>query len=671
MDNTRTQNDDYNTPLGEIAKLHDKPIINLLLDIQETQEPQQKFFNFIKHLECFCLGSLQRRSRDPDKLRPREHRQRKPIFRRRINAFKDREFVAVSYTSDPTDEKEDCKKSYRVENRNGRMFYPSTVRDCVWDRVFKYMHNRGVELLWIDRQSIWQQECKGLCTHKECRQKKAALHTMDIVYTLSHHPVGLLEMSICSIKDLNALETIMRGQLTVRHENPRLRLPDAKGLHEAQKALKLLAAIINDKWWKRAWIFQEAYLARRELNLLIRHPPDLEIPKRDSRVFGGITGELCIKFDDFLRRATKLCQALQPYSSMPAIDDVLAAAASYRMLLKDKRSMTPQIIKDVIGRDLERASDRLSIIANCCAYPIRLNFQAQERHSSSLCVLATSLLNGEVLHNSSEHVVKWQAAKMTVSEYLKAHLFQNFNVPKSKSSLTFKKSCRFSNVHFERQGVLTTGQVWKLGAEIKTATFPGIAPRRKDHSRLPTPHQQDRLAQLAKALRSMLCSDLADDIETYLDHSSDGTTQSSFGSIMPQEFLHLMAEEVVRAIDNKKTLRLASLYGSQSTAAYTAIFIWDHENVGDALNPCSGPGDSGREQQPTDFAFTSFGGREKGKTGTDHHVLLQVECRDLRWQRNSDKPRLYIKRWLPGVCFRAYPNTDVIFPWPSELETIK
>jgi hypothetical protein len=54
------------------------------------------------------------------KLGPRRHRQRDPIFRYRISAFNDREFVTISYTWKSSDEREDCRDRYRVENSNGR-----------------------------------------------------------------------------------------------------------------------------------------------------------------------------------------------------------------------------------------------------------------------------------------------------------------------------------------------------------------------------------------------------------------------------------------------------------------------------------------------------------------------------------------------------------------------
>jgi hypothetical protein len=149
--------------------------------------------------------------------------------------------------------------------------------------------------------------------------------------------------------------------------------------------------------------FQEAYLARRRLNLLIRHTLDLENKKRDFGLFGDVSGELCIKYDDFLRRTTQLCLALRSHG-IPRIENVLTAAGGYRMLLNSSQPMTPQIIQDIGRKDARIASDRLPIIASCCEYPIRLKNQSQpkEKYSLSLSVLVMCLLKGGILYNGSK-----------------------------------------------------------------------------------------------------------------------------------------------------------------------------------------------------------------------------------------------------------------------------
>ncbi|GAW25928.1 hypothetical protein SAMD00023353_1600380 [Rosellinia necatrix] len=121
------ESDDYDKSLHEIATRHGKSIISLLLDIQELQVQQQKFFRFVRHLECFCLDRKHEQPRYSNKLQHERHMKRTPVFRRRINALKDGEFVAISYTWRPSNDDENCKLRYKVQDRRGKWFPRSTV----------------------------------------------------------------------------------------------------------------------------------------------------------------------------------------------------------------------------------------------------------------------------------------------------------------------------------------------------------------------------------------------------------------------------------------------------------------------------------------------------------------------------------------------------------------
>ncbi|KAJ3553454.1 hypothetical protein NPX13_g10883 [Xylaria arbuscula] len=345
---TSDESDDYDKSLQEITARYEKPLISLLLDIQESQVQQQNFFRFIRRLECFSLDRKQPQPMYRNKPQHKKRGKQTLVFRRRINALEDREFVAVSYPWEPSDDRENCKLKYKVQDRSGKHFYPSTLRDCVWDRTFNYMRARNVKLLWVDRQSIPQ-----------------------------------------------------RG------------------------------------------IFQENYVARKNMTLLIRHPPDLEIRKRESNIFGDVPGELCINSAEFCHQATRLCLALRMHG-VKGIDQVVDTAGEYRLLLQSSDSMTAKIINDVERRDAEHALDRLPIIANCCQYSVRLHTQSQQAPSLSLATLAMCLLNGEILHNGPRESTSGLLSEMTILECLETFLFQGFCVPRGKPDLTFNKAAGLS-----------------------------------------------------------------------------------------------------------------------------------------------------------------------------------------------------------------------------------
>ncbi len=514
--NKSDESDDYDKSLQEITARYGKPLISFLLDIQEEpQVQQQKFFRFIRRLECFSLDRKQPQPqpRYRNKLQHKKRGKQTLVFRRRINALEDREFVAVSYPWEPSDDKEDCKLKYMVQDRRGKHFNPSTLRDCVWDRTFNYMRARSVKCLWVDRQSLRQDECKAICTHKMCKQKHAAVQTMDLVYQRSDHPIALLENRMCSLDDLNILVAILAGKLVKGNGRTRhFRLSEVASLDEAQKALKLLIAITKDRWWTRAWTFQENYVAWKKMTLLIRHSSDLETRKREcTALLGDIPGELSIKSDHFCHQATRLCLALRIHE-VKGLDQVRNTAGEYRLLLQSSDSMTAKVLSDVQDRDVGRVSDRLPILANCCQYSVRLHTQNQQAASLSLSTLTMCLLNGEILRNGPGKPNPRLLSEITVSKYLKTQLLQGFCAPKGLPNLTFNKDCRFIDVHLRELGVLTSGHLWRLSLTIDTATFPSKVPRTRNRSNSLTPHQQDRLAQLAIILRSLSHRDLATQI---------------------------------------------------------------------------------------------------------------------------------------------------------------
>jgi hypothetical protein len=84
----------------------------------------------------------------------------------------------------------------------------------------------------------------------------------------------------------------------------------------------------------------------------------------------------------------------------------------------------------------------------------------------------------------------------------------------------------------------------------------------------------------------------------------------------------------------------------------------------------------GRQGVIPRFVFTASrpkkpGSDRHGANDTNRHVSLEVEFASSVGRTNSAVPRLYIKRWLLGLCFfKDCPMMDVIFPWPSTLMAI-
>ncbi|UPK92191.1 hypothetical protein LCI18_003126 [Fusarium solani-melongenae] len=687
--------DDSKIPLSNIAQYHDKPIVSLLLDIQKTpQQPQWKCLHFIRNLECLSVDESSREElvRSVGSLKPRSWNQRITLIRHEINAFKKRDYVALSYTWERSDYEDQSSGKYAVQTRDKHQFFPSPVRDCVFDRVLSYMQANDLDLLWIDRHCVKQKTCgkKGVCYHARCNEKQDAIQTMDLVYKLSKHPVALLGMPIEWQDELDLLAKVLTGRLVDKPlGTSNFQLSQTTSQGEVSRAMGLLSRITKDRWWTRAWTFQENYRAGANMILLIRHPPFLEAQKRSyGRLFSDVSCEICIKSVDFCKTSTELCLAVQAQTPRQAVvsyhaEQVLAVVGKYTVLLDRSKSMTPSVITAIQRRSLGDAWDKLAIIANCCQYAIRMDNLELKRmsRSLSLSMLAMCLLNGEILHNGVEEEDPTSMSDKTVSQYLKDQAFKGFCAPRSERDLTFNKRCRFVEVQLKRSGIKTTGHIWRLGKIIHTAKFRlPLSGAEKPSCRV-TPDKQGRLTQLVAELRQFGETSLATQIERFLNDDSTTSDASFKSEAFPKRYMNMMAEELAVAIENGRSLRLGQIWGPlEPEVPCSAIFILDSSrtegrDIGDEPHETNtrSKGDRGSQEA---FVFTATRPMERGyqQNGTndlDHHVSLEVSW-PLSWRQTPNRlPRLYIKRWLLGLCFfYGFTKTDVIFPWPSALQTV-
>ena len=458
--------DDTGLSLLDLSRRHRRSIISQLVDISSeyNQQKHVKFRSYISELQCL----------EPDNTQLR---------RKQIDAFSERRYVALSYTWDASDTERSEPGLYRVENWDDSSLQLSPVRKCVLDRAIRYMHHNDVPFLWIDRHCIRQEACgvSDCDRHTRCIEKRNAIHAMDLVYQLSVYPMALLGRPLKNGSELRLLARTLSGNL-VEDPDGEFRLVTASAVRVAIEALSLLCEITKDKWWSRAWTFQENYRGGTQMQLLISHDPSLEPQKRQYRAFGEIPGELCIQSVAFSNQATRLCLALREVPGLPRqyveqIKGVLQTAGRYTLMLHSSTSMTPTVIADIECRNLFNPWDRLAIVANCCQYPVRLDIGAlsRQRQSPSLSVLAMCLVNGEILDNGSKNMASVAGLKM--SKFLERLMFRGFHAPEDTTRrLTFNKGCRLADVELTAGGIATRGHLWKLGWVVDTAKFPRRLP---------------------------------------------------------------------------------------------------------------------------------------------------------------------------------------------------
>ncbi|KAK3395076.1 hypothetical protein B0H63DRAFT_499263 [Podospora didyma] len=723
--------DDKNKSLAAIAQHFNRPITSLLTDIQGSEAQQKKFLDFVRKLECF--RPFGKTATDNTKLdETRRLAQPTTLYRECIDAFdpKQRDYVALSYTWNASSYEDESCGEYQVEvAENTGRFEPSGVRNCVFNRIIKYMDTVGATRLWIDRHSISQQTTcsEAGCGHPNCKQKRDALQSMDLVYSLSNCPVALLGRPLATAQELELLARLLQGQLV--HNGGRGRglkspqLSRTTGPQEAELALRLLGTITNDLWWQRAWTFQENYRAGVKMTLLIEHPPSLEEQKRQHpvHVFGNVPGELGISSVQFSLEATRLCLALRPDRRSPhyfhfqphypreksrreettLIDRILSVAGKYSHKLSVSESVTPAVVADIEKRGAQDPWDRLAIVANCCQYTTRLETERlkQERHSLSLSMLAMCLLNGEILYNGR----MWSdaartASQITVSQYLKTRLFKGSDGPAAADDgyrIGLGKECRFFDATLGKEGVNTKGHIWKLGQIIDTSVFRRDECSSVDDSPgLLSPKRRRALAKLAEELTLLQHVELANNIRAYLSQDAMdavGCTSLEYllhKPIVAERHTRNVACNLAEAVALGKKLRLANLRDdSNQRGPYKAVFIWDDELVdNDSDSEGEGPGDEGDSRSSTsetsdgdrkhvpEFVFTASRPEGDGESGdmdrndVGKHVSLGVHMDDLT---SLGIPRLRTVRWLQGMYFvQGVPRGNVVFPWPSDLESI-
>ncbi|KAJ2976863.1 hypothetical protein NUW58_g7982 [Xylaria curta] len=335
--------DDLGDSLSTIREHYQKPLITLLLDIQETKIQSPKSMKFVQELEClFLLADNNTRSLGARPTEPKSAHPTATFARKHINAFREGEYVALSYTWEPYLQLETYGQYYvEPRNREGRP-KKSKVRDSVFERIIKYMNRFNLRYLWIDKECIAQEDSK---------EKEIAVQAMDQVYNCSIHPIGLLYQPIQSIAELKLLARLMTWDFIEKSESG-FEL-DPEFLEESKcNTLELLEAIVSDVWWTRAWIYQENYRGGTNMKLLIPH----RIPQEDYQnrgpyveLFGDIPGEIILESTKFHEAATAFCLALSKIFQHAEDDDCLGRGERLVLRLLAKRIKHKGIREDIYG----------------------------------------------------------------------------------------------------------------------------------------------------------------------------------------------------------------------------------------------------------------------------------------------------------------------------------
>jgi hypothetical protein len=641
--------DDITSSLSEIRHKSNADLISRLLDIQKHVTLGKKSIQWATNLRCLYWVRPSRKSHRTAGDR-QDIRLAKTLRRNRIIIRQPREsYIAVSCPWRLPEDESPARGRYTILSAGVGEDTPSSVQDVVLDRVINFAARHRVYSFWIDRDCIDQTDSL------QNTEKEMAIQSMDLVYGHSQYPLGLLFLRLDSEEQLYLLLGILvRKFITVPcdHQHPMLKQRVSRG--KASKVLGLLHLITSDLWWDRAWIFQEDYRASTKMTLLIRTSiPRPHIPYK----FGNTPGELEVNSANFREAATLFCLAyrrklnnIEEEDSITC-DRVLARAKRYQILHKYNKmseGMSPTIFSDIGDRGISVPSDLLAIAANCCDYSIRLDTQNLNAAgcSLSLSILALYFLNGEIIKNGKMYKANLSG---NIFKFLKGQSLA-FNPPVEEKELTFIKHCRFTNVRLSREGIITSGCLWKVCKKIHTRYF--TTQFKQDWRVYPkglSGYQRSRLSQLAKEIGQMGYGDLSKDLGDYLYEDA----QSSKSVYPSKQYKDFMAEKIVQAMGKGRPIYLGRLSGS---GLYRGIFI--HKQY--------------RKQKLNEsHAFTAWScaqGLVDGKPterNMDKFVSLEVEVDGFT---SDGVPRLTTKRWMNGLCFfNRQSQRKVVFDWPACL----
>ncbi|KAL8747273.1 MAG: hypothetical protein Q9190_000817 [Brigantiaea leucoxantha] len=268
---------------------------------------------------------------------------------------------------------------------------PSAAPQDVLSRSIAYAEAHGINAIWIDQECINQ---------NDPLDKNAAIQEMDLVYQDSDHPIAILEYSFPNQIELDVFSSICDSSYFTFD-------PSQINVLEA-----VLSALVDDKWFKRAWTLQESVSAGLSMTLLLGCPG-----LRKSPHFGPTADNIEISIEVFQNAMVYarelveegLAAGIWP-STQSAIDasnwaDILWNFVPTIVPSRGKRTPShrqkcnaAQALTFLDDRQNSVFSDKIAILANLCNYDRRINTKVLESPNSSftICALTLAIINGDM-----------------------------------------------------------------------------------------------------------------------------------------------------------------------------------------------------------------------------------------------------------------------------------
>lgn len=553
-----------------------------------------------------------------------------PCFKVVRNRHLERPFVAISWTWQPSRHENAQSGAYSAGHSGPRGIERLKVRDCVLDRITTYLSYKGLELFWIDQVCIDQDDEEA---------KTNAMNSMDLIYKHAERTLGVLSTPIKSTTELRLMVRLMNGELTSLSPRglPTFRPCVSRGTIE--RTIRTLKRLTGDIWWKRAWTFQEEYVAGIKIDLLF----PLKVVRQGLSDYERIPGEFCVSATFFRREATFLLLAYQQSDlrrHRASCEQMLKIIGKYQILLQHQptgsRPMSATIHSEIQTRRLKNPWDRLAIAANACNYGVRLDHPAlfDQQSSISMSLLAQYLLNGEVFVLPRQGEDSTDTTLVTGAiRWMQDTGLQGCKPPAGTKPLSFLKHCRLPDVRFCVDGVRTCGLIWHLEGRhvLRTSrsAYHQMSPARV--ARLSCqPWAAQEMNDLVYRLRRRHRR-LASKLDDYIQKRRRGVESAACS------YMDAMMWQVVQAVNPGHRLRI----GYSQTRECAGIFL---------------PGS--HEVHRNMYAFTAWQSGNFTANSSDKFVSLSVDA-----QHKTVESAL---AWMNGlVFFRNDDLQDVTFAWPE------
>ena len=304
------------------------------------------------------------------------------------------QYLAVSYCWLSEEYQEDAgeeQTEFKIETRDG--LRPSRASAQTLRRAISFAKSQRLSYIWIDQECIEQDNPED---------KQIGIQSMDFVYRQCAAAVGLVSLRINSQELMDDLHHVIEHQCLSDSSHNLAQPPTECPAFESESVAQFLDALHNDRFFNRAWIYQEIVCAQKQMTLLIRCSGELEVPS----VLGDIEGEVVIRYNTVLsleHQAMIYYDGLTPSTKVPVGMSSRDSKAARTLRLDAYPSDCGLISGQLEKRGITIESDRLAILANSMGYQNRIDPTkiTGGKWSYTACVVVLTTMNGLIPHGSS------------------------------------------------------------------------------------------------------------------------------------------------------------------------------------------------------------------------------------------------------------------------------